>query len=63
MSFFKAGNNISTRELAEKCEKQEAQLKKTQVILLKIVFCCRQKFIKVNNLFTFKIFRVRKFFG
>ena len=54
MSFFKAGNNISTRELAEKCEKQEAQLKKIQVIFSKIFFCYRQKLIKVNENLTLK---------
>ena len=37
MSFFKGGNSISTRELAEKCELQEAQLKKTKTRLANLV--------------------------
>merc|ERR1712088_932788 len=37
MSFFKNTSSISTRELAEKCEKQEAQLKKTQTRLANLV--------------------------
>merc|ERR1712176_1504134 len=37
MSFFKNTSSISTRELAEKCEKQEAQLKKTQTRLANVV--------------------------
>lgn len=36
MSFF-SGGNISTRELAEKCERQETQLKKTQTRLTNLV--------------------------
>lgn len=41
MSFFKAGNQISTRELAEKCEKQEAQLIKTKTRLANLVAAYR----------------------
>ncbi|CBY32709.1 unnamed protein product [Oikopleura dioica] len=37
MSFFKGGNSISTRELAEKCELQEGQLKKTKTRLANLV--------------------------
>lgn len=40
MSFFKGGN-ISTRELAEKCELQEAQLKKTKTRLANLVAAYR----------------------
>jgi hypothetical protein len=41
MSFFKGGNSISTRELAEKCELQEAQLKKTKTRLANLVAAYR----------------------